>query len=72
MAYYAQRGSVRDPETWPPGSPMTFEDAVHRGLGIVIANDGQFITVLWDAASALPLAVYPIMWLNPNVISRTW
>ncbi len=56
------------PETWPPGSWMHYVHPEHRGIGLVVGNTGDQVTVLWDANSGRTLCIYDIASLNAQVI----
>lgn len=59
---------IHNPSLWPPGSFIFYRSPEHRGIGLVVGNDGAEIAVVWDALSEHPFRTYRISNLNPEVI----
>lgn len=39
--------NVNEAMSWPPGVMMAYHSGVFFGLGLIVANDGQELTVIW-------------------------
>ena len=53
--------SITSPEFWPPGSIMTYEVPTFRGHGLVVANTGTVVLMMWAWNCANPgLTTYEI------------
>lgn len=64
--------SINDFKTWPPGSLMrscNYRFASDT-LGLVVANDGLCLVVVWCATRPELVKIYMIASLNADVISR--
>lgn len=67
--------NINDAKEWPPGSLMMYNrkwdtEQPHVGIGLVIANNGTQITVLWDSLCYHQMRTYTASTLNGRVISR--
>lgn len=61
---------VRAWASWPIGALMLYDSPSHRGLGVVVGNDTDCITVVWGANCGGRMLVYLVSQLNVNVIRR--
>lgn len=68
MTYY-------NPKRWSPGSFVVYDNSglvvakIHVALGIIISNDGEFISVIWGRGNDKQFCKYRIKNLNPAVIN---
>jgi hypothetical protein len=69
---------INDPKTWVPGCLMTYNDTfvtppLHHpftGVGLIVANDGTHVSVLWGANCRKVFRTYPVTSLNTTIIYR--
>jgi len=59
---------LHDPRTWPPGSMIKFSPSHHSvSVGLIVANDGRTISIIWDTRRFSYIDVY---YMNEITCSR--
>jgi hypothetical protein len=71
---------MNDPRSWLPGSLMVYDNSMwvkvdtgiepFSGIGLIVANDGMYIKVLWGANCKHVFREYSVASLNTTVIHR--
>jgi hypothetical protein len=68
---------MNDPKTWVPGCLMTYDSSPWRGsslgfsgVGLIVANDGINVSVLWGDNCRQVFCTYPAASLNTTVVHR--
>ena len=56
--------------SWPPGSRMMFWSNDFFGLGLVVANNGNRIRVIWMEGASEPFMEYECKFLSPAVVHK--
>lgn len=62
--------NIHDPGTWPPGVMMAYHTNDFFALGLVVANDGANIRVVWAQQCMLPFPMYQVDQLNVRSVRR--
>jgi hypothetical protein len=69
---------MNDPRSWLPGSLMVYDTSgwveglteSFSAIGLIVANNGEYIKVLWGANCRHTFREYSVAALNTTVIHR--
>ncbi len=70
-SFLENKEDVTDPKTWCPGDMMAiFDESSFFAVGLVVAHDGNKLTVVWPPKCRIKMQQYDIIYLNKRIIKK--